>query len=95
MATTVFDPVLLIIVRVVHHPQDVENAFGIVHPADQSKSVIPDIENYAVANLIGRTEGLLECSKVGPAGTICQLMPDDQIPFGNSAILLPGLPELS
>ena len=53
VAPTLLRPAVPIVLRVVHDPQDVDDAHPVVHPADQPEAVIADIEDDAVADLVG------------------------------------------
>src|SRR5262245_975285 len=94
MAPAVIDPALLIVFRVVQHPQDVNDAPGVVHPADEPEAVVAHVEHDAVADLIGRPERLPERPEIGPLGVLGDLVPGGQVPFGGRGITFPGSPEL-
>jgi hypothetical protein len=49
----VFDPAPPIVLRVIHHGEDIQFAGGIEHPPDESEAVVAHVEDDAVSNLIG------------------------------------------
>jgi hypothetical protein len=64
VAPTVLDPAAFVVLRVIHHLQDVDDALGVVHAADQPKAIVAHVEDDAVADLIGCPECLLERPEV-------------------------------
>ena len=78
---------------VIHHFEDVKFASGVENAPDQSQAVVAHVEDDAVADLIGRSEGLLERPEVGPFGAFSHLEPGQQISLRSLGIVLPGLPE--
>ena len=83
----------LIVLCVIHHPEHVKFASRIEYAPDQSKAAVADVEDDAVADLVGRSEGLLECPEVGPLGGFGQLEPSEQIFLGEFGIVFPGFSE--
>jgi hypothetical protein len=95
VAPTFIDPPFLVILSVVHHLQDVNDALGVIHPANQPKTIVAYVEDNAVPNLIGRSKGLLERRETAPVGVLSNLSPGDQESFSNLGIDLPAQPKLS
>src|SRR5262249_29669188 len=91
---TVIDPALFVVLRVVHHPQGVKGAPGLVYAADHAGAVGGHVEHDAVPDLIGRPECLPEFPEMSPRSALGQLVPGGQIPFGDRGIMLPRFPEL-
>jgi hypothetical protein len=95
VAPKVIDPPLLVILDVVHHLQDVNDAPGVMDPADQPEAMVAHVEDHAVPDLIGRSEGLLERGEMAPVGVLGDLSPGGQVAFSNLGIALSALPKLS
>jgi len=76
MATTIVNPVVLVVFSVIHHRQDINYPSAIVDPANQPEAIVSDIENSAIADLVRRPECLPEFSEIGPFRAFGQLIPD-------------------
>ena len=67
----------------IHHAEDVKFASRIEYAPDQSETVIAHVKHDAVADLVGRPEGLFEGPEVGPLGAFGELEPSEQISLGD------------
>ena len=92
---TSVDPARFVVLGVVHDLEHIHDALGIADAADHSMPVVAGIEDHAVANLVGRREGLPQRAEVGPLRLFGQLAPDGQVSFRNRSSSLLRLPELA
>ena len=94
MAATVMNPKPLVVFRVVHDTQDVNDSLRIVHAPNQPEAIIAYVENDAIPNLISRSERWLEGRKVCPVSVFRQFVPSREIPPGCRGIVFSRFPKL-
>src|SRR5262249_8947678 len=95
LATTAsVDPEFFVVLPVVHHSKNKNDARVVVHPADESEAVVAHVENNAIAYLVSRSKRLLESPEIGPVGILRYLVPDGQILFRVGTVMRPRLPKL-
>ena len=95
MAPACVGPGPPVVVVVVHHVQHIHDPGPVVDPADQSVAVIAHVEDDAVANDVGRPEGLLHRAEVVPEGPSSDLIPGREKLLGVAGVGLPRLPEFN
>ena len=93
MASAFINPPPLVVLRVVHHLQHINDPFAKVDPGDQAKAVIANVKDDAVAHAIGRTESLLDGRKVGPIGVLGRFVPGGQVALDRVGVVLSRFPE--
>ncbi len=87
-------PFVFVVFAVVHYLENVDSAAAIEHAADQSKTIVTDIEHDTSANDIGRPECLFERCEIRPLRVLSDLVPSLQISLRHCTIVYSGFPEL-
>lgn len=97
MTPALTNPKLSIVLLVIHDLEDIDlgPSSGISDAANEAKTIVPHVEDNAVANLIGRSECLLELSPVGPPSLYGHFIPANEISLSDPGIGLPAPPEIT
>ena len=101
MTPTLIDPILLVVLRMIHHFEHVNPARSVrylrlvTQTSYKPEAIIAHVEHNAVSDLINRSKYLLYLGEVRPIGILCKFVPGSQAPFRDSRVMLSRLPEIT
>jgi hypothetical protein len=95
VAAALIDPTVFVVFFVIHHLQNENDSGPVVYAANEPDTIVSNVEHNAVANLVSRTERLLERTKVLPSSGFCWSKPRFQISLGLPPVMFSGLPKFS